>query len=107
MKKIAFVYTSMGGLVETTRKLAAERLPGVETVHIADSGLVGDIIRAGEIPPPCCGGCVPVWKRRRGCGCHRMRLLQRRRNHGDGRYAPGRAGDSYRPGHDRRGGGQL
>ena len=30
MKKIAFVYTSMGGLVETTRKLAAERLPGVE-----------------------------------------------------------------------------
>ena len=51
MKKIAFVYTSMGGLVETTRKLAAERLPGVETVHIADSGLVGDIIRAGEITP--------------------------------------------------------
>ena len=41
----------MGGLVETTRKLAAERLPGVETVHIADSGLVGDIIRAGEITP--------------------------------------------------------
>lgn len=51
MKKIAFVYTSMGGLVETTRKLAAERLPGVETVHIADSGLVGGIIRAGEITP--------------------------------------------------------
>lgn len=51
MKKIAFVYTSMGGLVETTRKLAAERLPGVETVHIADSGLVGDIIRAGVITP--------------------------------------------------------
>lgn len=41
----------MGGLAETTRKPAAERLPGVETVHIADSGLVGDIIRAGEIPP--------------------------------------------------------
>ena len=41
----------MGGLAETTRKPAAERLPGVETVHIADSGLVGDIIRAGEITP--------------------------------------------------------
>lgn len=41
----------MGGLAEATRKLAAERLPGVETVHIADSGLVSDIIRAGEITP--------------------------------------------------------
>ncbi|HIS41476.1 MAG TPA: aspartate/glutamate racemase family protein [Candidatus Limiplasma pullicola] len=51
MKKVAFVYTSMGGLVETTRKLAAERLPGVETLHIADSGLVADIIRSGEITP--------------------------------------------------------
>lgn len=51
MKKIAFVYTSMGGLAETTRKPAAERLPGVETLHIADSGLVGGIIRAGVITP--------------------------------------------------------
>lgn len=63
----------MGGLAEATRKPAAERLPGVETVHIADSGLVGGIIRAGVITPML-RRCVPVWKRRCGYGCHRMRL---------------------------------
>ncbi len=45
--KIGFVYTSMGGLVSNIQKLAKEMLPGVETVHLADSGLVADILKDG------------------------------------------------------------
>lgn len=51
MKKIAFVYTSMGGLVATVQKLCREMLPGAETVHIADSGLVQDVIRENGVTP--------------------------------------------------------
>ena len=49
MKKVAFVYTSMGNLVANTQKLCAELLTGIETVHIADSGLVQDILRNGGV----------------------------------------------------------
>lgn len=51
MTKIAFVYTSMGGLVAATQKLCKDMLPDAETVHLADSGLVKDIIRSGGVTP--------------------------------------------------------
>lgn len=51
MKKIAFVYTSMGGLAAAVQKLCGEMLPGAKTVHLADSGLVGDVIRENGVTP--------------------------------------------------------
>lgn len=49
MKKIAVVYTSMGGLVKTMNGLLKEALPDAEIVNIADDSLIREVIRAGGV----------------------------------------------------------
>ncbi len=49
MKKIAVVYTSMGGLVSTMKKLCREELPDYELVNIADDSLIREVMTNGHV----------------------------------------------------------
>ncbi|MFC0333416.1 aspartate/glutamate racemase family protein [Paenibacillus sepulcri] len=50
MKTVAAVYTGQG-LAEPLKALFQEMLPGVRLVNIIDDSLIGDVVRAGSIPP--------------------------------------------------------
>lgn len=50
MKTVAAVYTGQG-LAEPLKALFQEMLPGVRLVNIIDDSLIGDVVRAGGIPP--------------------------------------------------------
>lgn len=49
MKKIAIVYTSMGGLVNTMKTLCREELPDCELVNIADDSLIREVMAQGHV----------------------------------------------------------
>ena len=51
MKKITCVYTGLGGLVEIVEKTFSQTCGDLQFDHIADSGLIADIIAAGEVTP--------------------------------------------------------
>lgn len=53
MKKIAVVYTSMGGLVASLKKTLAD-VTGCRVISIADDSLIQDIIDAGRITDSAC-----------------------------------------------------
>ena len=48
MKKIAVVYTSMGGLVTTLKKTLVD-VTGCRVISIADDSLIQDVMKAGHI----------------------------------------------------------
>lgn len=49
MEKIAVVYTSLGGLIETMKKEFSERIPDCKVYHIADDSLIQEVIEAGGV----------------------------------------------------------
>lgn len=49
MKKIAVVYTSLGGLINTMKKLCKEELPDCELINIADDSLIREVMASGQV----------------------------------------------------------
>lgn len=49
MKRIAVVYTSLGGLIDTMKKLCKEELPGCELINIADDSLIREVMQYGQV----------------------------------------------------------
>ena len=49
MKSIAVIYTSMGGLVSTMKRLLTEALPDWKIVNIADDSLITEVMEAGKV----------------------------------------------------------
>lgn len=49
MEKIAIVYTSMGGLINTMKKEFSEMMPDYQVCHIADDSLIQEVIEAGRV----------------------------------------------------------
>lgn len=50
MKTVAAIYTGQG-LADPLKAIFKELLPGVRLVNIIDDSLIGDVVRAGHIPP--------------------------------------------------------
>lgn len=50
MRTVAAIYTGQG-LADPLKAVFAEVLPGVRLVNIIDDSLIGDVVRAGRIPP--------------------------------------------------------
>lgn len=49
MKKLAIVYTSLGGLINTMKSICREELPGWELVNIADDSLIREVMEHGQV----------------------------------------------------------
>lgn len=49
MEKIAIVYTSLGGLIQTMKKEFAQAMPGCSLVNIADDSLIQEVMEQGAV----------------------------------------------------------
>lgn len=49
MEKIAIVYTSLGGLIQTMKKEFAQAMPGCSLVNIADDSLIREVMENGSV----------------------------------------------------------
>ncbi len=49
MNKIAIVYTSLGGLIQTMKKEFAQAMPGCTLVNIADDSLIREVMEEGSV----------------------------------------------------------
>lgn len=49
MNKIAIVYTSLGGLIQTMKKEFARAMPGCTLINIADDSLIREVMEEGAV----------------------------------------------------------